>query len=203
MDYKEEILSLLNENLKEEKITFDKLNIIVLDVSRVMDKKITSEINQLKKNISIKIDSNFKNKLRDYLLGYPIEIESNLNLKNINFTDEELSSAYKLVFEGFNRNENRMVNSLISRYKEKFNISNNNHYIDYINYFKEFNKDYYQFVGIHLKANYNLKIENIIDYIESIYNKISLQFSLILFYLFFYFPLKILLTLLFYGFYYY
>ena len=64
MDYKEKILILLNENLKEEKITFDKLNIIVLDVSRVMDKKITSEINQLKKNISIKIDSNFKNKLR-------------------------------------------------------------------------------------------------------------------------------------------
>ena len=137
MDYKEKILILLNENLKEEKITFDKLNIIVLDVSRVMDKKITSEINQLKKNISIKIDSNFKNKLRDYLLGYPIEIENNLNLKNINFTDEELSSAYKLVLEGFNRNENRMVNSLISRYKEKFNISNNNHYTDYINYFKE------------------------------------------------------------------
>lgn len=66
MSYKEKILSLLNENLKEEKITFDKLNIIVLDVSRVVDKKITSEINQLKKNISIKIDSNFKNKLRDY-----------------------------------------------------------------------------------------------------------------------------------------
>ena len=173
MDYKEKILILLNENLKEEKITFDKLNIIVLDVSRVMDKKITSEINQLKKNISIKIDSNFKNKLRDYLLGYPIEIENNLNLKNINFTDEELSSAYKLVLEGFNRNENRMVNSLISRYKEKFNISNNNHYTDYINYFKEINKGYYQFVGIHLKANYNLKIENIINYIESIYNKIS------------------------------
>lgn len=173
MSYKEKILSLLNENLKEEKITFDKLNIIVLDVSRVVDKKITSEINQLKKNISIKIDSNFKNKLRDYLLGYPIEIEDNLNLKNINFTDEELSSAYKSVFEGFSRNENRMINSLISRYKEKFNISNNNHYTDYINYFKEIKKGYYQFVGIHLKANYNLKIENIIDYIESIYNKIS------------------------------
>lgn len=45
MSYKEKILSLLNENLKEEKIIFDKLNIIVLDVLRVVDKKIISEIN--------------------------------------------------------------------------------------------------------------------------------------------------------------
>lgn len=173
MSYKEKILSLLNENLKEEKITFDKLNIIVLDVSRVVDKKITSEINQLKKNISIKIDSNFKNKLRDYLLGYPIEIENNLNLKNINFTDEELSSAYNLVFEGFNRNVNRMVSSLVSRYKKKYKILNNSHYDDYLNYFKEIYENQYQFVAIQLKANYNLKIENIIDYIENIYNRIS------------------------------
>lgn len=173
MSYKEKILSLLNENLKEEKITFDKLNIIVLDVSRVVDKKITSEINQLKKNSSIKIDSNFKNKLRDYLLGYPIEIENNLNLKNINFTDEELSSAYNLVFEGFNRNVNRMVSSLVSRYKKKYKILNNSHYDDYLNYFKEIYENQYQFVAIQLKANYNLKIENIVDYIENIYNKIS------------------------------
>ncbi|WP_338986525.1 site-specific DNA-methyltransferase [Fusobacterium polymorphum] len=173
MSYKEKILSLLNENLKEEKITFDKLNIIVLDVSRVVDKKITSEINQLKKNISIKIDSNFKNKLRDYLLGYPIEIENNLNLKNINFTDEELSNAYNLVFEGFNRNVNRMVSSLVSRYKKKYKILNNSHYDDYLNYFKEIYENQYQFVAIQLKANYNLKIENIIDYIENIYNRIS------------------------------
>ena len=173
MSYKEKILSLLNENLKEEKITFDKLNIIVLDVSRVVDKKITSEINQLKKNSSIKIDSNFKNKLRDYLLGYPIEIENNLNLKNINFTDEELSSAYNLVFEGFNRNVNRMVSSLVSRYKKKYKILNNSHYDDYLNYFKEIYENQYQFVAIQLKANYNLKIENIVDYIENIYNRIS------------------------------
>ena len=173
MSYKEKILSLLNENLKEEKITFDKLNIIVLDVSRVVDKKITSEINQLKKNSSIKIDSNFKNKLRDYLLGYPIEIENNLNLKNINFTDEELSSAYNLVFEGFNRNVNRMVSSLVSRYKKKYKILNNRHYDDYLNYFKEIYENQYQFVAIQLKANYNLKIENIVDYIENIYNRIS------------------------------
>lgn len=173
MCYKEKILNLLNKNLKKEKITFDKLNTMVLDVSRVLDKKITSEINQLKKNINIKIDSNFKNKLRDYLLGYPIKIKNNLNLKNINITDEELSSAYNLVFEGFNRNENRMVSSLVSRYKKKYNISNNSHYDDYLNYFKEIYENQYQFVAIQLKANYNLKSENIIDYIENIYNRIS------------------------------
>lgn len=173
MCYKEKILNLLNKNLKKEKITFDKLNTMVLDVSRVLDKKITSEINQLKKNINIKIDSNFKNKLRDYLLGYPIKIKNNLNLKNINITDEELSSAYNLVFEGFDRNENRMVSSLVSRYKKKYNISNNNHYNDYLNYFKEIYENQYQFVAIQLKANYNLKSENIIDYIENIYNRIS------------------------------
>lgn len=47
------------------------------------------------------------------------------------------------MFEGFSCNENRMINFLILRYKEKFNILNNNYYIDYINYFKEIKKGYY------------------------------------------------------------
>ena len=174
MCYKEKILKLLNKDLKEECITFDKLNIIALDVSRVLDKRITNIINQTKKSNGIKIDSNLKNKLRDYLLGYPTEIKDNFNLKNIDYTDKELDKAYTLIFEGFNRNENRMINSLISRYMSKFKVLNNNsHYSDYINYLKEINENKYQFVIINLKASNNLKSEDIINYIENIYNKIS------------------------------
>ena len=60
-----ELLLLLNSNLKnDKKITEEQLTIILLDVSRILDKEITKQINDLKKTYSIKITSSQKEYLR-------------------------------------------------------------------------------------------------------------------------------------------
>ena len=94
-----ELLNLLNDNLEEgHKMSEEQLKTILLDTSRIADKYITEDINEIKKNYSIKINSTQKELLRKAILGYNIDdkiiedIVGTENIDSLSFMDLKDSS---------------------------------------------------------------------------------------------------------------
>ncbi|AUW63604.1 DNA methyltransferase [Staphylococcus hominis] len=118
---------------KECDIKFSLLDAIVLDMSRVADKKITNIINQYKRDENIIISSPEKELLRKAVLGYDIDLTNYKNFERYtNFLNkkEYLLQAYDLIIEGINKNKNAIIGSLHSRTKLDSDIENK--YADYI-----------------------------------------------------------------------
>lgn len=120
---------LKNELIKSKDcdIPYELLNTIVLDMSRIADKKITNIINEYKKSENIIITSPEKELLRKSILGFDVDVKNYDNFENfIDLFDKEyyLLDAYNLIIEGFNKNKNNVISSLYSRTKINKDIEN-------------------------------------------------------------------------------
>ena len=121
---KSEIITLLNKNMEKNRIDFklnnNSMDKLAIDVSRVLDGKITSIINNIKREENLQINSLQKEKIRNYLIGYPVNLNHNFKKYNQKVTDEEYKKAYSLIGIGFERNKQTMIASLVARTKKIF-----------------------------------------------------------------------------------
>lgn len=170
-----ELLNILNDNLNDEKkITPSELKTLIIDISRVNDKKFTQSINKLKTELKIKINATEKEKIRLLFSGYPIK---NLDKKyyqyNPGITSKEYSHAMELVTDGFYRNESVMISSLLARYRKNF-LNNGaeyvNQYIDYLNTIQD-NKQ--QLITLNINGTDNLSTDEITSIVSANYDNLS------------------------------
>lgn len=180
MNYNE-ILKLLNENMVNKKIDFfvdeSILNIILLDVSRVLDSEITNMINKYKKTENKKINNVEKEQIRKYFIGYPIIpdnfCEKTLKKYKPKINDEHYSEALKLIVEGFNRNKNVMINSLCARIIKNFVKDNKQLHNEYLKYIEESQRNYNQLIILEVKKCDKLTSDDIAEIIKNKYNSLS------------------------------
>lgn len=173
-----ELLLLLNNNLSNDtKITEEQLITILLDVSRILDKEITNQINNLKKVYSIKVTSTQKEYLRKKILGYNIDDsiiqnitgEQAVKLSALHNTLPNKSlltnSALETINVGLQRNRDKMIQSLIARFNNMYlNIGKNTKdYIDYLHHL-QLNLNQLSILEVHGKSLNSNEIAEIINY---------------------------------------
>lgn len=173
-----ELLILLNNNLRNDtKITEEQLITILLDVSRILDKEITNQINNLKKVYSIKVTSTQKEYLRKKLLGYDIDdsIIQNITgdqavkLAALHGTLPNksllINSALEKINVGLQRNRDKMIQSLIARFNNMYlNIGKDaKDYIDYLHHL-QLNLNQLSILEVHGKSLNSNKIAEIINH---------------------------------------
>lgn len=180
---KEYILKLLNNELIDLKLDYSldesMLDTIVLDVTRAVDDKLTNEINIIKTKKNIKVSSIVKEDLRKYLLGYPLKDKILYNdFSKLSISIEDLSKAYELIKNGFNRNENLMKDSLVARIRHiilKEGQAFNEKYIQYLHKLQKNSQEL-----IVLTINDDESSDNIAEIIENNYKNLSNYHHMIL-----------------------
>lgn len=173
-----ELLLLLNSNLKnDKKITEEQLTIILLDASRILDKEITKQINDLKKVYSIKVTSTQKEYLRKKLLGYDIDDsiiqnitgEQSVKLSALHGTLPNksllINSALEKINVGLQRNRDKMIQSLIARFNSMYLNTGKDakDYIDYLHHL-QLNLNQLSILEVHGKSLNSNKIAEIINH---------------------------------------
>lgn len=164
--------ALSEENIKVN-INTKELNTLALDISRVLDSKITETVNKIKELNKTKINSVTKEEIRKHLLGYPIKIDNSLKEVDFDIDDKYYVKAWQLLDEGIERNEEVMLNSILSRYKQNFIDVKSCSNEMYINYIHELQKNKFQLMIIKLNADDSYKVEDILNTIKSNYNLLS------------------------------
>lgn len=170
-----ELLDILNDNLNDEHIIeMHQLQALIIDVSRVDDKKFTDAINEIKKTLKLKINSTEKERIRLYFAGYPIEnVDSRFEDFNPGVTEEEYSKAMELIAEGFLRNKEVMIESLLARYKKNV-LNHGAEYVEeYVDYLHKLQKNQKQLIVLNVNGSDNLSTNNITSIIADNYNKLS------------------------------
>ena len=171
-----EKINLKLKSLKEEYILSEKdMDKLAIDISRVMDVVFTDYINSIKKNYRIKINSIQKEIFRKYLIGYPIDIGNNcIYFDKIPIVAKEnLDRAYEYIFEGFNRKESTMINSIIARIKKNILLENKNNFNEYIDYIKSLENDKSQLLIISINSDDKYSSDEISELILNKYNDLS------------------------------
>lgn len=176
-DLQEKIGNYIQEALSKDDINAtisdEELNTLALDISRVLDRKITEAVNKIKELNKTKINSVTKEEIRKHLLGYPIKIDSSLKEVNFDIDDKYYVKAWQLLDEGIERNEDVMLNSILSRYKQNFIDVKSCSNEMYINYIHELQKNKSQLMIMKLNADDSYKVEDILNTIKSNYNLLS------------------------------
>lgn len=174
---KEEILLMISEELKKKDVEFSldqkSLDTLVLDISRAVDNQLTSSINMVKEDLNVKINAFQSELIRRYFLGYPVIMTLNVESFKPKFTDIDIIEAYDLVNEGFKRNTQLMIDSIIARIKKNYlNLDgdNLNKYIEYIN---ELQLGKEQLVILDVNADDLNTANNIAQIIEEKYESLS------------------------------
>ncbi len=174
---KNDIISILNNRLIAEGTDYfldsNTMDILALDVSRVIDRKITEAINIMKKTLNIKVNSTEKEVIRKFFIGYDIKLDIEASAYRPNIQESDISRAYELLAEGFRRNENIMVDSIIARVKKHYMNDSNNTVDIYIKYINELQKNNNQLFILDIDADKNYSSDNIAEIIEENYNSIS------------------------------
>lgn len=170
-----ELLEALNRNLKGTDV-IDKNNLksLIIDVSRINDKKITDSINQLKQTMHLKINSIEKEKIRLSFVGYPVaDIDPIFSKFNPGVTEEECNKAMELISEGFSRNESTMLKSLLARYKKNIMNRNSESVTDYVKYLHNLQKSREQLVVLNVNARDELVTHDITSIVANTYDNLS------------------------------
>jgi DNA modification methylase len=182
---KKNILAILNNDLKKLKLDYSLnekiLDVLVLDITRVIDNKLTSIINDIKSKKDIKINSVEKETIRKYLLGYPLK-DKNIfkNIKKIDIDNNDINKAYMLIKKGFNKNEPLMKKSLIARIKKLVLNKEKNYSKKYIEYIHNLQKDKYELIVLTINNNDHYSSDNIAEIIENNYSNLSNYHHMIL-----------------------
>ena len=172
------IISLLKKHMDANGIDSEKLayamDALVLDVTRVVDSKITDAINIFKNEKNKKLNSIQKEILRKYFIGYPVKLDIDIEDKYIlDITHEDKQIAYELIEKGFARKESVMLDSLTARYKKNILEENNNSTDDYIEYIHKMQVNKNQLLIIEVDADKGLTSNNIAEIISNKYDKLS------------------------------
>ncbi|URJ85726.1 site-specific DNA-methyltransferase [Pasteurella multocida] len=182
---KSEIINLLNDYMTLHKVDFyvdeKSMDMLVLDISRICDKKYTEAINRIKKETGIKINSIEKEEIRKYFIGYPSN-KGNEEFKKYvpEISSLEIEDAYKSIAKGFQLRESVMINSLIARIRKNFIIDNNRLEYNYLEYIKEIQQEKKQLLII--EADENNSPNEIINTISEKYDNISnFHYTIIIF----------------------
>lgn len=174
---KSEIITLLNKNMEKNRIDFklnnNSMDKLAIDVSRVLDGKITSIINNIKREENLQINSLQKEKIRNYLIGYPVNLNHNFKKYNQKVTDEEYKKAYSLIGIGFERNKQTMIASLVARTKKIFLQNQKNITKKYLDYIHEEQLGKRQLLIIEVNADYGYTADNISEIIKEKYKNLS------------------------------
>lgn len=170
-----ELLDLLNKNLNGEYIIeLSQLKALIVDISRVNDKKFTDAINDLKTAFKLKINATEKERIRLFFAGYPIEdIDPRFANFNPGITEDEYSLAMELISEGFSRNESTMIESLLARYRKNVLNHGAEYVSEYIDYLKEIQGDNEQLVVLNINGSDNLTTNEITSIIADNYENLS------------------------------
>jgi len=131
-------LNILKKELNFE-ISDNELISISLDITRILDKKITIQINEFKLKHNIKLSAFNKRFVRDYILG--LEEWKIFNLppieKNI-ISEDDILLALELINEGIKRNKNKVIGTIKSRMtKKNLNKENISNYLNIIKNYEE------------------------------------------------------------------
>ncbi len=182
---KKNILTILNNELKTLKLDYSlnkkMLDVLVLDITRVIDNKLTSTINDIKSKKDIKINSVEKETIRKYLLGYPLKNKNIFkNIKKIMINKNDLNNAYLLIKKGFNKNESLMKKSLIARIKKLILNEEKNYSKKYIKYIQNLQKDKHELIILTINNNDHCSANNIAEIIKNNYSNLSNYHHMIL-----------------------
>lgn len=173
---KNKILTKVNKLLNEKKLkTLDEkeIDVIVVDVTRVLDKHITELINDYKDKMDIKVNSFEKEVLRRYLIGYPIKLNRKFNgIEKITLKEKELSEAYKLILEGIDKNCKQVLGTIVARAK-KHMLMTGNITERYCQYIRDEQLNKHQLIVINQELNDSTNSNNIAEIIEKHYPLLS------------------------------
>ncbi|TPR26257.1 site-specific DNA-methyltransferase [Apilactobacillus micheneri] len=162
---------LVQYNLTEMKQ--DQLDTIILDISRVLDRTVVQKFNLIKNDFNIKLDSNNRNNLRLYLLGYPNKEKDIFNSYKIKYNSQDLEIAYKYIFDCINNGKDNLIDTVISRYKINFLNIDNNVYNRYLKYINDMQRNKFQLVYLNINASEKLTSDDINNFVKINYNKIT------------------------------
>jgi len=170
-----ELLNILNKNLTDKHIIKSTdLQALIIDVSRVNDKKYTDAINELKTSLNLKINATEKEKIRLSFAGYPIKnIDPRYSQFNPGITEDEYSQAMELISEGFSRKESTMIESLLARYIKNVLNHGAEYVTEYIHYLHDLQKDKKQLIILNVNGHDNLTTNDITSIISNNYDNLS------------------------------
>jgi DNA modification methylase len=164
-------LNILKKELNFE-ILDKELISISLDISRVLDKKITIQINEFKLKHNIKLSAFNKKFVRDYILG--LEEWKILDLppieKNI-ISENDILLALELINEGIKRNKNKVIGTIKSRMTKKNIVKEN--ISNYLNIIKNYEGNKNQLLIIKAEKDSKELVDKIKTIIDHEYKSLS------------------------------
>lgn len=103
------------------RITKKELDVVVLDISRVLDRKCTEVIKDFKDTEQLQLNSHERALVRDYLLGYNVCIDllEQYELKRLGISEVDLVVAYEWVLAGYAKDSKGMMESIKARVLRK------------------------------------------------------------------------------------
>ncbi|HFI0468609.1 TPA: hypothetical protein ACGOYW_002065, partial [Streptococcus suis] len=166
---------ILNKSLNgKHVIEIQELRALIIDVSRINDKKFTDAINELKADLKLKVNATEKNRIRLAFAGYSVDnIDPRFNQFNPGITEEEYSQAMELISEGFSRNESIMIESLLARYKKNVLNHGAEYITEYIDYLHNLQRGKEQLVVLNVNGCDNLATDDITSIIAHNYDTLS------------------------------
>lgn len=171
---KDKLLKIINAHLKRHQINGKQLDIIILDISRILDTRTNHLLNRKIKQQDVNLNAYQKNQARDKLLGYPIQSkELKLNIKDLNYTKKDLIVSYRYVQRGYKRRPKAMIQNIISRYRLHFLHQNTDIVSKYVSYLHRLQKNKYQLLYLRVTPNTNLDSNDINHFIKKDYDKLS------------------------------
>lgn len=180
---KEELLGNINSILKKEKlreITSDDLDVIVLDTARLIDKEVVKKIKQIKKDFIINLNSDERNRIRRYLIGYPDENYSKFEEYRLTISSNTIVDSYNLIFNGLSVRRDNVLNTIISRYKLYFlhlDQDIRNKYLDYIDSLQH---DKEQLIYLYVDGDSGLDSADVEELIAKRYDDLSNYHNMII-----------------------
>lgn len=124
---------------KELRIDIEKLDCVVLDSTRFLDKKITKAIQKYKKENNVKLTTPEKEQIRRELLGYSTEQKHDILFE---ITKDDLEQAYKVFIDGYMSDPKKVSQSIKSR------LTKHDHTNAYLEYIKEQQKNEVQLLSL-------------------------------------------------------
>lgn len=139
---------------KELRIDIEKLDCVVLDSTRFLDKKITKAIQKYKEENNVKLTTPEKEQIRRELLGYSTEQKHDILFE---ITKDDLEQAYKVFIDGYMRDPKKVSQSIKSR------LTKHDHTNAYLEYIKEQQKNEVQLFILNGENKTTEEIFNIVS----------------------------------------
>ena len=172
MNYYINILTALKSKIPFD-ISNEELICFSIDISRILDKKITLAINNYKSENNLKLTSIEKKQIRDFIIGknsWKLYQYPEINKDNI-IDDVCIKKALEILLKGIEINKDKVFGTLKSRLnKKRKNISNN--IIKYKKIFASMEKEQNQLLIFHIKVN-DIILSTLKSAILAEYNNLS------------------------------